>query len=462
MIENDGVILMPNIFITHHYSRNKGDQSILIGTIDAIKKVIPTSEIVVSTYDSAFTVDRDVKWVDWIFDFKDVVGKGLPKKIIWIIQNLIWIIQISIWLIIEKYLKINRFLLMSEEKRRRLQPFKDADIVISCGGGYITDNYGGPLPLFFVLYEIFLAIALRKDVMIYSQSIGPFNKKISKLATKYVLNKVKLITCRESISKEVLLNIGVNKPTVFITADPAFYLIPANKKRINEILDNEGVIKGKKQNLIGISLRNWWYPSFSDPDVRHNNYLKIISRVSDYLIKYLNAEIIFIPMDIKDTSTDDRVLALEIIHMMDCQKDVKLIRGEYTPEELKGVIGEMDLFIGTRFHSIIFATAMQVPVVSIMYEHKAMGIMKMLNLERYVCDINELDQNELILKINEAWSNKDEIRTLLKANLSILKELDLINANFVNQLIDFSKIQNQKDFLGKLSQEQKAILKRFN
>ncbi|NIN03283.1 MAG: polysaccharide pyruvyl transferase, partial [Hydrotalea flava] len=73
--------------------------------------------------------------------------------------------------------------------------------------------------------------------------------------------------------------------------------------------------------------------------------------------------------------------------------------------ELKGIIGRCDLFIGARMHSNIASISMHVPTVALAWSHKYHGIMKMVEQEKYVCDIRTTTFNELVSKINDAWSN---------------------------------------------------------
>ena len=67
------------------------------------------------------------------------------------------------------------------------------------------------------------------------------------------LNKVALITLREEVSLEYLMKLGVNKPPIYVTADPAFLLKSAPEGRITEILNAEGIKIGTRP-VIGVTL----------------------------------------------------------------------------------------------------------------------------------------------------------------------------------------------------------------
>lgn len=247
-----------------------------------------------------------------------------------------------------------------------------------------------------------------------------------------------MILVREEISKEILEELGVHKPSIRVTADPAFIYPRINKTKFQEILTKEA-IKKNSSPLIGVTVRNWNYPHDPNPKLKFEKYKRTIVDISDYLIEKLSATIVFIPMvttNFPSLDIDERAIAREIKKNAKHKNKMKIIEGEYSPEYVRGIIGEMDLLIGTRFHSVIFAITMGVPVVAIAYEHKATGIMKMLDLERFVCDINELDVSELILKVDEARSKQEEIRHRLNSNVSDLQKLAYHSVELIKQMLE--------------------------
>jgi len=75
----------------------------------------------------------------------------------------------------------------------------------------------------------------------------------------------------------------------------------------------------------------------------------------------------------------------------------KVIDIEYTPREILGVFRFFDLFIGMRFHSIIFSMIMEVPTVALIYDTKTLELLKRRSGGRHRVSIavNELDANKL-------------------------------------------------------------------
>jgi polysaccharide pyruvyl transferase WcaK-like protein len=112
---------------------------------------------------------------------------------------------------------------------------RDTNLFISGGGGLLQDSTGKGWSILYYLGLILVAKIAKVPVMIYAQGIGPINKKISKLLIKWILNKVDLITVRDNSSKELLENLGVVKPSIYVNSDPVFLL---KKKNIDHTIDS--------------------------------------------------------------------------------------------------------------------------------------------------------------------------------------------------------------------------------
>lgn len=90
--------------------------------------------------------------------------------------------------------------------------------------------------------------------MIYANGIGPLNKNNRRM-TKAVVNQVDVITLREELSYREIQNLNIEKPQVFLTADPAVTIEAGGKEEIDEIFMKENINPNEK--LIGFSVRKW-------------------------------------------------------------------------------------------------------------------------------------------------------------------------------------------------------------
>ena len=70
-------------------------------------------------------------------------------------------------------------------------------------------------------------------------------------------------------------------------------------------------------------------------------------------------------------------------------------------------------------HSNIFATSMCIPTTAIAYEKKTNGIMETVGLEDYIVEIDQINSNILLEKIENMIKNEKQIR--LKLNNRIIE-----------------------------------------
>ena len=136
-----------------------------------------------------------------------------------------------------------------------------------------------------------------------------------------------------------------------------------------------------------------------------------------------NAYFIFVPQVIVENG-NDTIVAQEIKDLLPTkiQENFIILNDDLSPMQIKGLIENFDFFIGTRMHSNIFATSMNVPTVAIAYEKKTNGIMKMLNLEEYIIEMDNITSDELTKKLEKLIENKDDIKDILKIRIAEVKK----------------------------------------
>ena len=328
-----------------------------------------------------------------------------------------------VWLAVYKGLRVDAGFLIRANKDT-VKENRDADWIIFCGG----QNIAGVGPaLFIAIYEIIFSKLLGKPVMIWANTLGPFNPKYIRPFVKWALNKVDLITTREAISKKILDDIGVTTPT-FVTADAAFTLPSISREEAISLIERETEIH-KNEFMVGITAILWHSPEQKGRvDEKFKNYIGAMAGAANYIIEKLNAHVFFFPQVILPPTKDDRLISMKVFNKIKNKSKATVLTADYTPEQIKGMYGCMSLLIGTRFHSCILAQSMHVPTIAIEYSgHKAIGIMKLLDLEEYVCDINTITTHELISKIDKIWTERDEVKKRLEKNIKVMQAKSMEN-----------------------------------
>ncbi len=292
----------------------------------------------------------------------------------------------------------------------------DAKLFISGGGGLIQD-VTGISTIQYYLGLVLLAKLMGKKVMYYAQGIGPINTREGRRYTRFVSNMVDLITVRDEESKEELEKIGISKPPVIVTADPVLALESVSSDRIEEILRNEGIEEGKTR--IALSIRPWKTTV---------EYLSVFAESADRLKAQLDAQIVLIPFQkSQDLEVCQKVKAL-------MKEPALLLEGDYRPEEMQGLLGAMDLVIGMRLHSLIFAATQSVPMIGVVYDPKVRIFSDSVGAISHPLD--KISVQELCSCAEKVYNNREEVRAHLKKDIGDLKIKALKTAGLAGRLIE--------------------------
>lgn len=398
------------ILISNVYSyKNKGDAAIVIALLQEARRAFPDAEIMIQTADITYDegkygapITASLLWTL----LSSVRDEPLPKRLWTAGQGLC---AIYIYLALRKLFGKAPLGVLPKALRRFMQENEQADIVIACGGGYLRTANESPretILLYVTCLNFLVAKACGKPVFLYSQSIGPVHGTLQQRILRRALNRVDLIEPREDVSIAFLEKLHL--PTHIVpTADPAL------------LLGGNGTFPEKQVKLrpnrlhVGITVRKWFKTA-----KELNAYIDSVAETIDYLIDKHNAEVFYVPQVIAENfGDDDRLIARKVWDRVKGQKFFTVVEADLHPFEVIGLCGKMDIFMGTRMHSNIFALINFVPVVAIEYEHKTKGIMRGLDLEPLTIDIRDVNAKTLRQKVDLLLADTDHYRQLIKRNL---------------------------------------------
>ena len=441
---------MTKIFIAEEIpSLNKGEEAILYGFLETFKML---GDVEVSLFSLNPEVDRanyaNIRIINGMGDLHLLNNLQQRSTFIKVLESTFALFQYLLFAIFCKVFGLNSVKIMKGEIWRE---YCKADLIIIGHDGTFSSPFTQVL-VFSHICNIFLARLLRKPVVVYAGDaiygayIGIFKKKLWTILAKFLLNKVDLITLREEISYEYLQKIGVSKLKIYVTADTAFLLKPAPEKRVREIMSQENINKNKEP-IIGMTVTQimfrYAFPRLRNPKEKYESYIKLMAQVVDYLIDTLGATVAFLPHCIgTGNKLDDRIPAKDIFQMAKNKPKIKVIVNEYTASELKGVIGQFDLFIGERAHSVISSTSMYVPSLSITFslDPRTHGIIgKMLGQEKWVYNIEKFDFNTLVSKINNLWLGREKAKRDLITKVDAVKKRAMLNGELLKNLLRSDK-----------------------
>jgi len=111
----------------------------------------------------------------------------------------------------------------------------------------------------------------------------------------------------------------------------------------------------------------------------------------------------------------DMIAINDVISKLESDVEYTVIDIDINYKEIMTVYSKFDLLLGTRFHSVIFSQVQGVPAAAIAYGgNKTHGIMKEINLDEYVIDINEITAPDLQAIFTKLIKNTSEYKAKLE------------------------------------------------
>jgi colanic acid/amylovoran biosynthesis protein len=398
-----------------HGMMDNGEVALLIGAVSSLKQLIPDARFYLASINGGRDESR--------------LGRAFPE------------FHADIEL-------IRPFLLRGERIPWRLRtilllpqyivPYARSAVGVHVGAdGYSDETIGGPLATITHSYQLLLGRVLRKPVVACAQSIGPFHTSWTRFLSRSTLNRITLITARERITQDYLKHLGVTKP-VHLVADLAFLMEPAPRERVDDLLEEAKVPRGRRLACLTPSqlVHHKIVAAQSDED-KAELYTRAMVELVDYLGSK-DVEVLILCQAVEGGKYDDTVVGRQI-----CARATHkpwMMKSDLTPQELKGLMGRCEIMVSSKMHSAVFATSMGTPTVVIGYHSKVHGIIgEMMGQEDFIVDIGTTDfsvfQQKLLAKTEQCWLSRERIRAELQRRLPEVKQMSLRNAALIADLL---------------------------
>ena len=236
------------------------------------------------------------------------------------------------------------------------------------GGGSLIQNQTSTRSLNYYLLSIRLAKLTGNKVLMYGCGIGPVNgESCRRRAARVIDRNVDAITLREDLSSEELQAMGVTKPKVYVTADPALLLEPGSEGAVDGFLLGHNLDPAGRYALF--VLRDW--PGF---DAKKQAFIDAAGYVHE---KYGLTPLFFALEPGRDLPPSREVAqALDFpCAMLSAPDDEKLIIG---------MMKKMQVVVSMRLHALIFASSVGAPLVAVSYDPKVTGFMNYIGQKHCV------------------------------------------------------------------------------
>ena len=274
-----------------------------------------------------------------------------------------------------------------------------SDVFLS-GGGSLLQDVTSAHSLFYYLGVVRLAQMLGKPTMFIAQGIGPLALPRSRRLTASVANRLKAITVRDSDSAQLLRDIGVTKPPIEVTADPALLLGPESQQRT--------------EGTFGVALRPW------------HRQEKLADHVAEACRRVFGERhALLITMQPRA----DTVVMEQFSRKWHQGKQTTLSPAESGLPALLTGLASCEIVIGMRLHALILAAACGVPSVALSYDPKVDAFMRASGQGDAVSDLQFSDSDAFAVLLARVWAERHARADALKMALPDLRARAMRNVD---------------------------------
>lgn len=289
---------------------------------------------------------------------------------------------------------------------------KHSKLYIS-GGGTLMQDATSTRSILYYLYSIRQAAKKGCKVMLYGCGVGPIDKPRNRKRAKKILNRyVDVISVRDRYSLEFLKELGVTKPKICLTADPALSLDTSAEQTMHNYLRRCGL--REDENYMMLSVRPWH--GFEE---RIDDIVKAV----EYARERYGLTPVLYCMEPKRDEAAAKAIADKL------KGRSLLLHAGNNAQEILAMMRSVQLVVAMRLHALIFAAGQNLPMVGVVYDPKVSGFLDYLGQENYL-PLEESTADRLIRQIDIAMQKKTDktenvarLRKLADENATLAKEL---------------------------------------
>jgi polysaccharide pyruvyl transferase WcaK-like protein len=355
---------------------------------------------------SAFERYVDVKAVPDMFQYP--YGEARWRQVLWLFRTLVWMTVVGL----QALAPVGRPVVF----RSKVQHFYWADSVVSVGAERLNDKY--VKNVVFALFSYWLAVALKRRMILFPCTIGPLYRKATRWLCRLVLTRVDVVYVRDKESRDIVIGLGAGAgENMICTADVAVLQESAADVEVGKV-----VPVWPFGTVVGLSVMRWTYVSNEvKTDLAcYSSYVREMAQFADEVITRYNATIVLIPTNfpVHGCREDDLTTSREVLSQMERKGRAVLVDRLPSPGQLKAVLSRCDVNIVTRMHACILSTAAGVPTMSVNYLFKLRSYMESLGMEEYAIDIERFSCVSALGIFDRLWASRAFLRAHLRDRIA--------------------------------------------
>ncbi len=287
------------------------------------------------------------------------------------------------------------------------------------GGGSLIQDVTSRRSLWFYLMNIRAAKWAGCKVQMYGCGIGPVTRENHrKLAAKTLNRNVDVITLREPDSLAELRSMGVDKPEIRLTADPALTLSPAVEEKTDSVLLRAGI--PPRGRYLCFALRPWTGFPEKAP---------LFGAAARYAWERYGLTPVFTAVE----KGQDPAAAREAA---ECLGDMPhyFLDDAGAAGTIIGALSRMEAVVSMRLHALIFAAGQGIPLAGVVYDPKVSSFLRYIGQENFT-DLEDLTLENLQAMVDRAAAQAGDKAAQAEA-VRKLRELERGNVDIARRLLE--------------------------
>ena len=211
---------------------------------------------------------------------------------------------------------------------------------------------------------------------------------------------------------------GVNRPEIHLTADPALTLSPAAEEQTDSVLLRAG-IPPRGERYICFALRPW--PGFQEK-------APLFGAAARYAWETYGLTPVFTAVEKGQDPAAARLAARSLGDVPRYFLDDAGAAGT-----IIGALSRMEVVVSMRLHALIFAAGQGIPLAGVVYDPKVSAFLRYIGQENFA-DLEDLTEEKLRRMIDRAAAQAGDKQAQAEA-VRRLRELERGNVEIASRLL---------------------------
>jgi polysaccharide pyruvyl transferase WcaK-like protein len=299
---------------------------------------------------------------------------------------------------------------------KSLYVMRTLDVFVISGGGQLLDSWGGPWAYPYTIFKwISLARLAGTKCYLVNVGAGPLTHPLSKFFIRHALALANYVSFRDSDSMSLVRGIGF-KGEAHVYPDCVYALEMPSIPRIQKDARN-GLVVGMSP-MAYCDPRRYWIQDQGAYEAFVRKLVVFGAWLTDrHRLTLFSTDIWF---DSQTLVKVDKALKSEthtnVTHLL-IDTPVAIA----TVETLLSQMSTMDYVITCRFHGVIFAHLMNIPVIALSHHPKVSTLMADLGLSEYCIDIDTFDVEQLTATFTRLVADRVAIKVRMAEKAAFYK-----------------------------------------